>query len=44
MLPFKLGGNMPGRGAGERLVVDPNRNSVIYLGHPGGGVVWRSTD
>ena len=36
MLPFKLGGNMPGRGAGEQLVVDPNRNSVIYLGAPSG--------
>src|SRR5215208_6868606 len=34
ILPFKLGGNMPGRGPGERLVVDPNRNSVIYLGAP----------
>lgn len=22
--PFKFGGNMPGRGLGERLVVDPN--------------------
>ena len=25
-LPFKLGGNMPGRGMGERLAIDPNRN------------------
>ncbi|WP_344748131.1 hypothetical protein [Streptosporangium vulgare] len=31
-LPFKLGGNMPGRGMGERLAVDPNRNSVVYFG------------
>jgi xyloglucan-specific exo-beta-1,4-glucanase len=44
MLPFKLGGNMPGRGAGERLVVDPNRNSVLYLGAPSGNGLWRSTD
>ena len=44
MLPFKLGGNMPGRGPGERLVVDPNRNSVIYLGAPSGNGLWRSTD
>ena len=33
-LPFKLGGNMPGRGMGERLAVDPNRNSVLYFGAP----------
>ena len=44
MLPFKLGGNMPGRGPGERLVVDPNRNSTLYLGAPSGNGLWRSTD
>ena len=44
MLPFKIGGNMPGRGAGERLAVDPNRNSVIYLAAPSGNGLWRSTD
>src|ERR671917_921126 len=44
MLPFKLGGNMPGRGAGERLAVDPNRNATIYLGAPSGNGLWRSTD
>ncbi len=44
MLPFKLGGNMPGRGAGERLAVDPNRNSVLYLAAPSGNGLWRSTD
>ncbi len=33
-LPFKLGGNMPGRGMGERLAIDPNDNSVLYLAHP----------
>ncbi len=43
-LPFKLGGNMPGRGMGERLAVDPNRNSVLYLGAPSGHGLWRSTD
>src|SRR5262245_40533149 len=31
-LPFKLGGNMPGRGMGERLSVDPNNGNVIYFG------------
>ncbi|WP_089205192.1 cellulose binding domain-containing protein [Streptosporangium subroseum] len=43
-LPFKLGGNMPGRGMGERLAVDPNRNSIVYLGAPDGNGLWRSTD
>ncbi|AYY15148.1 xyloglucanase [Actinobacteria bacterium YIM 96077] len=43
-LPFKLGGNMPGRGMGERLRVDPNDNSVVYFGAPEGNGLWRSTD
>jgi len=43
-LPFKLGSNMPGRGMGERLAVDPHRNSVLYLGAPDGNGLWRSTD
>ncbi|WP_419998895.1 cellulose binding domain-containing protein [Streptomyces boninensis] len=43
-LPFKLGGNMPGRGMGERLAVDPNKGSVLYLGAPSGHGLWRSTD
>ncbi|MFJ6199282.1 cellulose binding domain-containing protein [Micromonospora sp. NPDC092111] len=43
-LPFKNGGNMPGRGMGERLAVDPNRNSVLYYGAEGGNGLWRSTD
>jgi hypothetical protein len=43
-LSFKLGGNMPGRGMGERLAVDPNRNSILYLGAPSGNGLWRSTD
>jgi xyloglucan-specific exo-beta-1,4-glucanase len=43
-LPFKLGGNMPGRGMGERLAVDPNRDSVVYFGAPNGNGLWRSTD
>ncbi|KAK0465381.1 uncharacterized protein EV420DRAFT_1637520 [Desarmillaria tabescens] len=28
-LSFKVGGNMPGRGMGERLVVDPNNNAIL---------------
>ncbi|WP_020522188.1 WD40/YVTN/BNR-like repeat-containing protein [Catelliglobosispora koreensis] len=43
-LPFKLGGNMPGRGQGERLAIDPNRNEILYLGAPSGHGLWRSTD
>lgn len=44
MLPFKLGGNMPGRGCGERLAIDPNDNRILYLGAPSGNGLWRSTD
>lgn len=43
-LPFKVGGNMPGRGMGERLAIDPNRNSTLYFGAPSGNGLWRSTD
>ena len=30
-LPFKLGGNMPGRGMGERLSIDPNNVRISIL-------------
>jgi hypothetical protein len=43
-LPFKVGGNMPGRGMGERLAIDPNKNSIIYLGARDGNGLWKSTD
>jgi xyloglucan-specific exo-beta-1,4-glucanase len=43
-LPFKIGGNMPGRGCGERLAIDPNNNSILYLAAPSGHGLWRSTD
>ena len=43
-LPFKLGGNMPGRGMGERLAIDPNDGDILYLGVRGGHGLWRSTD
>ncbi|MFD6229392.1 RICIN domain-containing protein [Streptomyces sp. NPDC060232] len=42
-LPFKLGGNEDGRGAGERLVVDPADNRTLLLGTRKNGL-WRSTD
>jgi photosystem II stability/assembly factor-like uncharacterized protein len=42
-MPFKMGGNMPGRGAGERLCIDPNDNKVVYYGSYGNGL-WRSRD
>ncbi|KAI0778119.1 hypothetical protein BD413DRAFT_465545 [Trametes elegans] len=43
-LPFKVGGNMPGRGMGERLAVDPNSNNVLYFGARSGNGLWKSTD
>ncbi|WP_406247963.1 xyloglucanase [Microbacterium sp. M] len=43
-LPFKVGGNMPGRGIGERLQVDPRDNDVLYYGAEQGQGLWRSTD
>lgn len=44
MLPFKIGGNMPGRGMGERLAIDPNNNKILYLGTESGNGLWKSTD
>ncbi|MDA1358377.1 xyloglucanase [Glycomyces luteolus] len=43
-LPFKQGGNMPGRGMGERLAVNPADNAELYLGAPSGNGLWRSKD
>nr|WP_234414489.1 X2-like carbohydrate binding domain-containing protein [Paenibacillus sp. CAA11] len=43
-LPFKVGGNMPGRSLGERLMIDPNKNSILYFGARSGNGLWRSTD
>ena len=42
-LPFKLGGNEPGRSMGERLVVDPNDGRILFLGTRNQGL-WRSAD
>jgi hypothetical protein len=41
--PFKLGGNEVGRGSGERLQVDPNLGSILYMGSSKDGL-WKSTD
>lgn len=43
-LPFKLGGNMPGRGMGERLAVDPSNSKIVYFGARSGNGLWKSTD
>lgn len=43
-LPFKIGGNMPGRSMGERLAIDPNDNRILYLGTHNGNGLWKSTD
>jgi hypothetical protein len=47
-LPFKVGGNMGGRGNGERLAVDPNNSNVVTFGATGdkNGTfgLWQSTD
>ncbi|MCX5366980.1 RICIN domain-containing protein [Streptomyces sp. NBC_00124] len=42
-LPFKLGGNEDGRGAGERLVIDPSDHRTLLLGTRKNGL-WRSKD
>lgn len=42
-LDFGVGGNTSGRGTGERLMVDPNDNSIIYFGTRSNGLM-RSTD
>ncbi len=43
-LPFKVGGNMPGRSMGERLVIDPNKNSILFFGARSGNGLWTSSD
>ncbi|MCJ1313595.1 hypothetical protein MMC25_007274 [Agyrium rufum] len=42
-LPFKVGGNMPGRGMGERLAVDPQLNNILYFGARSGNGLWKSS-
>ncbi len=50
-LKFKVGGNEDGRGCGERLQVDPNADSILFMGtssnpatSPAQSALWRSTD
>ncbi|KAI1817251.1 glycoside hydrolase family 74 protein [Poronia punctata] len=43
-LPFKVGGNMPGRGMGERLAVDPANSNIVYFGARSGNGLWKSKD
>ncbi|KAK7964414.1 hypothetical protein PG988_011388 [Apiospora saccharicola] len=43
-LPFKVGGNMPGRGMGERLAVDPANSDILFFGARSGHGLWKSTD
>ena len=42
-LSFYVGGNSDGRATGERLAVDPNDSSVLFLGSNNDGL-WKSTD
>ena len=41
-LPFKLGANEEGRSMGERLVIDPHKNNILFLGsrHDGLAHSW----
>jgi xyloglucan-specific exo-beta-1,4-glucanase len=41
-LPVKIGGNEDGRNTGERLVVDPQKGAVMFLGAKDG--LYRSAD
>ncbi len=42
-LSVKVGGNEDGRGAGERLQVDPNLSSTLFMGTNTNGL-WKSID
>jgi len=42
-LPFQLGGNNGGRAMGERLMVDPNKPSILFYGSRTAGL-WKSAD
>lgn len=42
-MPFSCGGNCSGRGVGERMMVNPQNNSEIWLGTRNAGL-WKSED
>ncbi len=42
-LPFSTGGNNGGRAMGERLMVDPNKPSILFYGSRTAGL-WKSSD
>lgn len=42
-VPYAIHGNNPGRGTGERLIIDDNNSNVIYFGSMNNGLV-RSYD
>ena len=42
-VPFKMGGNEPGRFNGERLAVDPNEGDILFFGSRRDGL-WKSAD
>jgi xyloglucan-specific exo-beta-1,4-glucanase len=44
VMPFKIGGNMPGRGMSERLAYDPNNDSIMYYAASDGNGLWKSTN
>ena len=42
-LSFYVGGNLNGRATGERIAVDPNDSSIVFLGSNANGL-WESTN
>ena len=44
VMPFKIGGNMPGRGMSERLAYDPNNDSILFYAASDGNGLWKSTN